>query len=92
MTNDEQQGATGRRFWVSITLVLLGLALIVYGIAWNGLALVPGILLVLLFGMVAVGVQRGEASAGPLRAKADFRVAPPPSQGEDEGDEGTRGS
>jgi hypothetical protein len=76
-----EQGATGRRFWVSLALVGLGVIGAIYGVlAPNTYALILGGLLILLFGLVAAGMKRGEAETPLFKVKTDFTAPPPPPQ------------
>lgn len=95
MGTGEEQGATGRRFVVSVVLVALGIGLAVYGLLgeqWPAFG--AGIVVVLIFGLTAAGMQRGTASAGPLKVETEFTAPPPPPASSepvsDEGPDGPR--
>ena len=93
MAGSEEQGATGRRFVVSIALVALGIGIVIYGlIEQQWWAFAGGIVMILIFGLTAAGMERGEASAGPLKVKTDFNAPPlppalPPPASSEAGDE-----
>jgi hypothetical protein len=95
MAEESEQGATGRRLAVSITLLLLGVGLLAYGLfASNWPAVGVGTILTLIFGLTAAGMKRGKATAGPIKVETDFTAPPPPRPGgpqsHDEPEDGSR--
>lgn len=82
-----EQGATGRRWAISLTLAIAGAVVLVVGLIAQYLpAIFVGVVLLVVFGLTAAGMKRGEVSAGGglLKAKADFRASAPPEPDNDE--------
>jgi hypothetical protein len=78
---DPEEGATGRRWKVSITLVVLGVAVLVYGLIDHyDPAIAAGVVLILFFGAVAAGARKVTTRADPLHQEADFTAPPPPKE------------
>jgi hypothetical protein len=79
-TEPERDGAaTGRRWGVSLALIVVGLAVLAFGLAahwWPAAAV--GAVLILVFGCIAAGARETSAGAGPVRANAKFNVPPAP--------------
>jgi hypothetical protein len=77
--NQPEQGAKGRRWKLCIALIVVGLLLLIYGVADHYLAaIIVGAALVLFFGAIGAGARKVRVGADPVRADADFDAPPPP--------------
>lgn len=77
---EPKQGATGRRWGVSLALICVGVGTLVFGLVdhyWPALA--AGAVLIMLFGAIGAGARKAGAGAGEvLHAEVDFNAPPPP--------------
>jgi len=71
LTSDEgEEAATGRRWWLSLAMIAVGLVLVASGALSGQTLLIPcGIVLVLAFGYIAAGCSGIDVS-GPLGIRA----------------------
>ena len=82
----QEQAATARKFGVSVVLAVAGLLLIGYGLfapdKW--FAVIPGVLLTVIFGVIATGARRAKAAVGPkgVSAEAEYEGLRPERDGD----------
>jgi hypothetical protein len=78
---EPEEGATGRRWRVSLPLILFGVALVVVGLIdhwWPPIA--AGVVVVIYFGGTAAGAKEHSVGSDTIRAKSKFKTPPPPPE------------
>lgn len=78
---EPEEGATGRRWRVSLPLIIFGIGLVGYGLVehwWAPIA--AGVVVVLYFGGTAAGAKEHEVGNETIHAKSKFKTPPPPRE------------
>jgi hypothetical protein len=76
---DHEEGATGRRWGLSLALILLGVAVLGFGLLERyPYATGAGLVIILFFGAVAAGAKRTSVGTNAVQADAEFKAPPPP--------------
>jgi hypothetical protein len=79
VSEDAEQGATGRRWKISLALIGLGVLVLLYGLIDRYVpAIVAGVVLIVAFGYVAAGARKTGVGSPLVRGEADFTAPPPP--------------
>lgn len=81
MTDQGEQGATGRRWKISVPLVALGAASLVYGVIDHFTeAIIAGLVLIVVFGATAAGARRVTFGSPLVKGQTEFKASTPPSE------------
>lgn len=71
VSQEGEEAATGRRWWFSLTMVVVGIGLIAIGVLFGPTLLIPcGVVVMLAFGYIAAGSSGVEVS-GPFGIRAN---------------------